>query len=439
MSLFQGILLGVFIIATIGGVVLFGIVQNDDGYAGVELSMWGTVPSEQIIALLNQIYSDENQTAPRIKYVYKSPDTFDQEFLEALASGVGPDMVLLPQQDIFKQSKRLYPIPYKTLSARTFKDTFIQEGELFLNNDGVIAVPFIIDPLVMYWNRTMFTKAGIARPPMYWDEVVQIVPRLSEKDSSGYLRKSGVALGEFSNISYAKDILSALLMQAGTPIIGYKDINILSALLDERGSFTVTPADTAITFFIQFANPVKALYSWSRAFPVSVEHFASGDVAMLFAKASDIVRIQEKNPNLNFDVGEFPKPRDDASGAITYGDMYSLAIVNNTPNTNAAIEAIFMLVSPEIIKIFEEITGLPPVRRDLLAVLPEDPYKSVFYNAALRTRGWFDPDKIQTEIIFRNMIETVVSGREGVGAATKLADEELNLLLDRTIYKSDEN
>lgn len=429
MSLFQGILLGVFIIAIIGGVLLFGIVHNDETAGIANLTMWGTLDEASVNALFAQIYNNNNEEKYRVSYVYKNPDEFDNDFLEALANGTPPDMVLLPHQDIFKQAKRLYPIPYKSYPQRTFKDTFIEEGELFLGSEGVTAIPFTIDPMVMYWNRTLFSKALISRPPVYWDELISQVSRLTEKDSGGNVKKSAIALGEWNNIAYVKDIISLLLMQAGSPIVGVKDGRI-TALIDERGTYTVAPSDTAITFFIQFANPVKAYYSWSRSFPNSIDHFANGDVAMLLARASDVGKIQRKNPNLNFDVAETPMPRGDAVGAITYGQMYGIGIVKNSKNVNSSVGAAYELASKEVLEKYEVLSGLPPVRRDMLATLPEDAFKSVFYRAALRSRAWYDPDSDRTETILKNMIETVISGREGTGGAAKTADEELNLILD---------
>jgi len=433
MSLFQGILLGVFIVAIIGGVILFGIVQNNDSDTSGVINIWGTVPQEVMGTLITNLSAAEEPVIPKVTYQYVPEETFDRNFLEALASGTGPDVVLLPHEDILKQSSKLLPIPYKSLPERTYKDLFVEDAEIFLQADGSLAMPFTIDPLVLYWNRTMFTKAGIASPPKYWDEVIQLVPRLSEKDASGILKKSGIALGEFSNIDYAKDIISILFMQSGSPIVGNKN-GRLSAFIDERGAATVTPSDTAITFFTQFANPVKTLYSWSRSFSNSLDMFAQGDVAMAIGHASDITRIQEKNPNLNFDVTELPIPKPnngDDTGGITFGSMYGMAIVRNSVNPAGALNAIYGFTSAEALTALSEITSLPPVRRDMLSELPQDPYKEVFYKAALRSKVWFDPDKDVTYGIFKNLLDTIVSGKESITGALKQADEQLNDLLDK--------
>ncbi len=426
MSLFQGIVIGVCVVSIIFGVVIFGLVSNEQSGSSAAVVMWGTVPESDFGELANAL-SNQNAVLP-VVYSYHDPETFDRDLLEALASGVGPDLVLLPHEEIFKIKNRLLTIPFKSYPLRDYKDTFIEQSEIFVMKDGIIAVPYSIDPIVMYWNRTMFTKAGIPGVPKYWDDVVQIVPRLSEKDSTGTLRKSALTLGEFSNISYAKEILATLLMQSGSRIVEQDDLGPV-AVLDEHGVYALSPAETAVSFFSQFGNPAKPLYSWSKAFPNSIEHFAQGDVAMLFAKASDIQRIQDKNINLNFDVAEFPVPRDDGAGSQTFGSLYGIGIISNSQNTGGAFNVIIELTNSNTMSMIQSINQLPPVRRDIIALGSDDAFQSVFYKAALRSRAWFDPDYDLTYAILRDMVESVVSGKSSITGSTKEADERLDELL----------
>jgi ABC-type glycerol-3-phosphate transport system substrate-binding protein len=428
MSLFQGIIIGILIVGAIGGVALFALSKSDSQVNLAPLTIWGMVDPASMDAFLAAIAEKKDPTIPEINYVYVTPENFQNDFLEALATGQGPDLVLLPHEELLKQRNKLFVFPYDNLPQRTFKELFIEGGEVFFAPDGTIALPFSVDPLVMYWNRTAFSRAGIAQVPHYWDEVISIEPKLVEKDTTGQIKKAALALGEFSNISYAKDILGALLMQSGTNIVGY-DGNKLVSLINERGNYTVTPVDTAVTFFTQFSNPVKAYYTWSKVLPQSIELFAQGDLAMLFAKASDIGRIQQKNPNLNFDVSEFPITRDEANGALTFGSMYGFGVVSRSANTQGSINAAFSLTSKDNMTIWEQISQLPPVRRDMLAQVPSDPYKVIFYNAALRSKVWYDPDRKATETIFRDLIDSVVTGRLQLTTASRDANDALNSLL----------
>ena len=77
-----------------------------------------------------------------------------------------------------------------------------------------------------------------------------------------------------------------------------------------------------------------------------------------------------------------------------------------------------------------ELTNLPPVSRNLLAQKPLDPYMEVFYNSTLVARGWLDPNPQETDLIFKEMIESIISGREKVSNAVQRADSELRLLVE---------
>ena len=85
---FQLIILIVFIVAAIVGILVFSgaipIGKDIEGSLGT-VTLWGTMPSQNISPALKD-FNDANQTFV-VNYVQKSPDTFDQDLLEALASG----------------------------------------------------------------------------------------------------------------------------------------------------------------------------------------------------------------------------------------------------------------------------------------------------------------------------------------------------------------
>jgi hypothetical protein len=85
-----------------------------------------------------------------LQYVEKTEEEFDLAFIEALASGVGPDVFMLPSGKILKYRNKIYVIPYNVFSQRQFRDTFIEGAEIYMAPEGVLAFPVSVDPLVMY-------------------------------------------------------------------------------------------------------------------------------------------------------------------------------------------------------------------------------------------------------------------------------------------------
>ena len=219
LSTFQVVLTAAFVVAAIAGVIVFATFRGGGGAGETgEVLIWGTLDREVVEGVLAEL-STENDDFRGVSYVEKDIRNFDNEFVNALAAGTGPDIVFLDQDDILTHRDKILLIPFESYSERLFKDTFVEEGELYLIQNGILGLPFIMDPLVMYWNRDIFATKGISVPPKYWDEFFTLAPKMTERDQSSNILQSLVALGEYRNIFHAKDILSTLIMQAGNPIV----------------------------------------------------------------------------------------------------------------------------------------------------------------------------------------------------------------------------
>jgi ABC-type glycerol-3-phosphate transport system substrate-binding protein len=422
MSKFQLILLLVFGAFILVAVLLFSFSRSSSNVAA-KVVIWGDIPGYDFNELVNQagLSSDKN-----ISYIYveKKIDTFDTVFTEALAEGKGPDLIIAPLENIWKNKNRLGLISYKSISESDFKNAFIEEGELFLVPDGIYAIPIQNDPMVLYWNRDLFSKASLSKPPVYWDEMYDFATKLTEKDAAGNLVKSAITLGESKNIPHAKEILTMLMLQAGTPITDYIGRD-LRAVINQNFNLPLVPGEAALDFYTQFANPLKPFYSWNRSLKTANTSFIGGDVAMYLGFASELKELKAKNPNLN--IGIAPVPQSRVSGkAITYGNLRGISVVRNSKNLNASLSAAIKLASSDLAKKLSNISSLPPARRDLLSTRPDDTALSVFYTASIQSRGWRDPDYKKTRTIFNEMIDSVTSGRARVQEAISRANREID-------------
>jgi multiple sugar transport system substrate-binding protein len=355
--------------------------------------------------------------------------TFEAELIAALARGAGPDMVLLPQDLIVKQMDKFYPIPFKTYSERLFRDSFIEEGELFLIPEGVIGLPLLVDPMVMYWNRSIISNAGIALPPASWTEIYAMAPKVIRKDGSGNVTQALLAFGAVNNVTHAKEIISLLALQAGSALVARDGNNYLrSTFADQNGAFVA--GEQAVNFFTEFANPVKPAYSWNRSLPSDRNMFLSGKLALYFGYASELPGIRLANPNLNFDVAPVPQIQ---GNRITYGTMQAFAFLKASPNLGAAYTAAQVLTSEALQKEWIKVSGYPPVRRSLVSEPQGSAYASVFYDSALMSRGWLDPNPVATERVFSELVESVTSGRVRTSEAVRNAGTEIDNLLRSNI------
>ena len=430
MSTFQIVILAIFIFFLLFAVLVFaGVIPffggAPSGVAGT-VTMWGTVSNsflDEALIALNKV----NEDTFAIAYVEKRKESFDRELVEALASGRGPDMILLPDDLIVRHADKIFPIPLESFSIRKFRDTFIEEGELYLTNVGILAMPFSVDPMVLFWNRDMFNSASIARPPSSWDQFLTLAAILTQKDQALTIHKSAIALGEFGNITHAKDVLSMLILQAGDPIVERAEAGLVS-ILGERHDLVTPPAESALRFFTEFSNPAKTTYSWNRSLPESKDFFIANDLASYIGFASEIGEIRARSPHLNFDIAPMPQPREVAR-VKTLGRMTGIAVLKSSRNPVTAFYAASILTGQEFLQAFVVESGLPSVRRDILSIKNPGPFGDTLNASALMATGWLDPSPGDSEGVFRTMVETVLSGKEKMSEAVGRANGELGNLL----------
>lgn len=424
---FQLIIVIVFVALAIFGVLVFSgaIPIGNKNTAGVQgtVILWGTAKSSLMSPLIES-FNNANETFI-VKYVEKSPDTFDQALLEAIASGAGPDMFFLPDNLVFHYSNKIVTIPYQSYPLASFKNVFASAGEVFLNPLGISALPITIDPLVMYYNRSILDANAVVYPPSSWDELASLVPFLTKKDDSNKIIKSTVALGHFSNVAHAKDILTTLFMQTGNPIIALKN-GVLGSVLNNATSQSTL--SSALQFYTDFADPSKNVYSWNKSFPNSADAFSREDLVFYFGYASELASLVNKNPNQNFFVTSFPQIKD-ANFKLTGARVTGIAISSFSKNFNTAFSAASLMASGDFASKLALALGVAPARRDLLSITPTDSYSPTFYNSALYGRSWLDPSSRDTDDVFRGMIDGVLSNNATTRDAIIDASSRIDLLL----------
>ncbi len=413
------------------GVVMFAMFKGsatDNNYG--EVSMWGTIPEEQFNSFLTQ-YTPINDSVQTLQYTYIESEAFDNSLVEALASGYGPDLVLLSNEQIMRHRDRMFVTPYdENYSTRDFKDKFAEVTESLLLPEGVIGMPVAIDPLVLYWNRTLLSINQYPLPPSEWSQLFKMSQKITKKSEAGNIELSAIALGEVSNVLHAKDIFIAMLTQAGGSILRTNNDGLQVATLTSKNSSGTTPAQDALRFFTEFSNPVKSTYTWSKAQPLDRDAFTRGELAMYIGYASELPLILDQNPNLNFDVARLPYlTNGNGENFTTFARVYALAIPVVSSNPHGASYMLDTLTTEVASDIFSNNIGLPSPHKSLLADEPTDSLKTTFRNSALVARSWLDPNPSQTSAIINKMIESVVSGRQRMSQAIERAQQELQVLL----------
>lgn len=437
MSSFQIILLSVFAAFAVAGILIFAFLVGSNANSSLgPVVIWGPFDDVAIQTIIRQL-SDEDSRLRQVTYVRKSPETFNQELTNALASGSGPDLYIVRNDTTVIDAAKIAPIPYTSFPREQFESLFVEAVRPFLTDDGVLAVPLTVDPYVLYWNRDLLSAAGFAKPPVYWDEVFEMARTITDCqrvnassvntvvgcDETRSIKKATIAFGEFGNVEHAKDIIALLIMQAGGNITQRDSAGNLGPSLMARSTDVAQPAESALSFYTTFANPSRDAYSWNRALPNSRTMFANGDLALYVGLASEASLVKRMNPNLNFAVAPIPQLRN-LQKSTDMGIAYGFAVPRAAKNPAGALTAAFLLASPQASKAFATVVGQSSARRDVLAQGGQG-NEDLFNRQTLIVRTWEDPNPVETERIFRDMIESITSGSAKVVESIQRAEQAM--------------
>jgi ABC-type glycerol-3-phosphate transport system substrate-binding protein len=383
--------------------------SEDEKLYGDRVEIWGTLDAGAMQVFL-QKQKERTPALDVVSYVEVDPRQFNSELVNAIAEGRSPDLIILPHDLLVTYRSKLTPISFESMSERSYRDTYIDGAEIFMRNDGIYGIPFAVDPLVMYWNRDLYASGGVALPPKSWESLMnETIPALVRKNTDQSLAQSAIAFGEFVNVLHAKEILAMLLLQAGSDIVRERD-NGYEVTFGNKEDDGFVAGDTVVTFYTQFINPTRELYTWNRSKEMDRKEFLGGTLATYFGKGSERVQLDRENANLNYDVAPVPQ-ESTATIHRVYGDFYAFAVPRASQNAQGAYAVASLFASDVPASELVATLGFAPVRRTLLSVRPADPFMSVVYDAALIARGWLDPSPLESAVIFRSTIEEVSSGR----------------------------
>jgi len=449
--------------------------SSSSGYL-VDLEIWGTYDDSLAYTEIINQYKKINPYAGEIKYRKFSQDTYRQELIDALASGQGPDIFLINNSWLPSFKNKIYPAPTPFISEQEMKSSFPDVVAADFMSDGkVYAVPLSVDSMVLYYNRDAFNSVGIAAPPTTWKEFQDDVKKLTIIDAAGNITRSGAAIGTAQNVSVFSDLISMLMLQSGVEMPMQKGVlaKLDQGIVSPNGN-VVQAGEQVLDFYTQFAkltagNNVKnPFYTWNSRQPNSVDAFAGGTTAMMFNYSWKNSEIKSKNPKLNYMVAPVPQiyPTSPVTVANYFG--YAVSLNKNTPTASAVNVQTVAPVSNDIrtheawqflrfltlknsgtIKLYNAVTknpkdfpisfdpaleylkktNQPAARRDLIEAQKLDAFLGSFALGNLIAKNWYKANPDEIDIIFANMIESVVNNSGGtLHDALFLASNKVNAL-----------
>ena len=400
-------------IALIGGAIFFVVIVllvlsgilpglKDGGSENGMLKIWG-FDKREIFNEGIKTYTEKNQGIS-INYQQKDSTNWELNILNAIARGESPDILILPSDYLKKLSDKLSVAPKNLITERELSQQFISSALFFLTSQKeILGIPLYVDPLVLYWNKDIFTKELIPLPPSTWDEFLETSQRITKKDSADNITISGSAMGRAINIQNAPEILTALFLQSGEKIMDETGKIILGDPIN-IGNVAIRPAESALRFFTEFSDQQKTSRSWSSSFAEAQETFLAGKTAMYIGFASEYEEMKRKNPHVEIGISNIPSLDGKKS---TFGRLFAFVVPRTSQNYLLAWNFAKFFASSENSKIYSNALGLVSPKRDLFTNYQSDSIKSIFSQSALSLELWNDPDPIKSRIIFKDLIENM--------------------------------
>lgn len=418
---------GAVIVVVIAVLILIGALPGlrQRGSGEATLIMWGFEDERPLMPLVLK-YREDNPDAS-IVYRKKDLSSFESEFLNAIARGESPDVIVFPSDYIIKHKDKLSAAPSILMTEREIKQNFIDAASAFLSvKNEVLGIPFYADPLMLFANSDILTQNLIAAPPKTWDDFLESAGKITKKDSAGNVTISGAALGRSLNIKNAPLALVALLLQSGDKIINEKGDPVLGDPLI-IGNTALRPAESSLRFLADFANPKKTSQSWAAALPEAKEMFIGGKLAMYLGLLSEFKEIKNKNPHLAFFPAPLPQLKE-AVRPVTSGTLYALAVPKASQKQLAAWEFIKFITGTEASRVYADTLETVSVRRDLLPEYKKEAVRSVFAESVLYLALWPNQDPKMSGEILRSLIEDSASGKESLRDSLERAKARLREL-----------
>jgi len=378
-------------------------------------------------------------------------DEYEQALLDAFAEDRGPDIFSLPNTWIGKYQSKMEPLPAQikipyvyeksvacglkkeqavelrnksTLNASGLKSQFLSavyDDVLRKDDDGkykIYALPYSVDTMVLYFNRDILDNYGIPEPPYTWQQLQEQVKTITRLDKKGNIVQSAIGLGTANNVERNTDILSLLMMQNGAVMVKGNSIEFDKTPAELKGR-SMSPGAEALTFYTDFASPVKEVYTWNDGMPNSLDTFIAGQTAFFLGYAYHLPTLKARAPKLNFEI--VGAPQIEGNSPINMANYWVEGVSKKSQHIDEVWDFLLFATAADQAQKYLEATKKPTALRSLQAKQLEDEGLKVFASQLLTAKSWYNgKNPLAAEKAMQDMIGSVVKSEVSPEEAIRL-------------------
>lgn len=411
---------------------LFAIKTNNNDEPIIDV-----LPTEEIVltyyrwqddgGALKEIAKRYNDKHSNITIVVRNVDEFNKSsrldprydyrdyIVEEIANGKGPDIFSISNEWLPYMNKQIYPMPDKFMDINEYENsfTYMAINDFTLNRE-IYAVPYATDNLILFYNPQIMRQASISNTPKTWQEVANMVPKLTRTSISGDLVSSAINLGlDHNSIPRFAEIVATLIMQNGGVMLSSDNTRATFNLALPGTNPPFYPAQEAVRLYTSFADRTSANFTYTndvnsdgtRKFPSDVQAFGEGKMAMLIHYGYIGDWLTQFYPNLDFKVALLPQVK--ASAPVTISKYWGETVSKDSKYPEIAWDFINFASQENNVKFLADATNRIPANQNLWSNYSNDFYKPIVTQAKF-AKSWyrFDPENV-TEI-FAEMINNIL-------------------------------
>jgi multiple sugar transport system substrate-binding protein len=356
-------------LAIVCGVCIFALALNgctrgtvNDAPSGsvVYLTYWPAT-NQQEVRLADTLVHRWNRLHPDIQVLMQpipASQSSEEVLLAAIAGKTTPDIC----SNIWPGSLREYTEAGGLIRLDQFSDfdslTKARSPKellaLFKSSDGhAYQMPWKTNPVMMFYNKTMFNRVGETAAPRTYSEYFAIGKKITFGPDGK--TPTGIWMGE-------RDI---------RPIWWQRWFDFYPFYIAASGGKTLMH-DGVVSFGDSDAVTVMGFFErcyseglFPRTFFQAGDLFMMGKKATHFAGPWQVAALKKFAPDLDFGVAPLPVPDGHSGPVYTYGDFKNIAIFSTAKHPKEAWEFVKFLVKAEHDALLLEYCDQLPIRADV--------------------------------------------------------------------------
>lgn len=278
-------------------------------------------------------------------------------------------------------------------------------------------LPFYVSKTLLFYNKTLFQKAGLAAPPDSFDALLEQAAKIGTGDQSGFLTLN------FDWLYW--------------PLFKMNGIELLTSDVKQTAFDTPQMLDVTTRLSKATATPAIDKISWTGRWVEPLGSFSSGKVGMLHAHSPAYLYIKGQGPWVNRDTlgvaqmpGDWATPNSHGLGISAQSKQPDLAweLLSFTTEQRQALA---------FARAFKVLTGNSAVDQQLLADMrKDDPLGAQVLETQLQYTdkmcgNWRLGDDSQVKDAFYPNLQSALLGHRSPKAAIDAAKRDVSRVLQR--------